>query len=55
MPEHVIGEELASGELVPIHVEGIEPRLSQLYLIRRTDRTLGLVAQALWKALESLG
>lgn len=54
MPEHLIGEELARGELVPIHVEGIEPRLSQLYQIRRTDKSIGIVASALWQALRDL-
>jgi DNA-binding transcriptional LysR family regulator len=54
MPEHLIEVELARGELVPIHVAGIEPRLSQLYLIRRTDKSIGIVARALWKALQDL-
>ena len=54
MPEHLIRAELASGELVPIHVEGIEPRLSQLYLIQRTDKAIGVVADALWQALLDL-
>ncbi len=45
---HLIKEELASGELVPIYVEGIEPRLVQLYLIRRTDKAVGVVSDALW-------
>jgi len=52
MPEHMIEKELASGELKPVHVEGIEPRLSQLYLIRRTDKPIGLVADAIWQALQ---
>lgn len=51
MPEHMIKKELSSGELVPVHVEGIEPRISQLYLIRRTDKPIGLVADAIWQAL----
>ena len=54
MPEHLIREELAREELVPIQVEGIEPRLSQLYLIRRTDKSIGIVARALWNALRDL-
>ena len=54
MPEHLIQDELARGELVPIHVEGIEPRLSQLYLLRRTDKAIGVVADALWTALKEL-
>ena len=54
MPEHLIKPELDSGELVPIHIEGIEPRLAQLYLIRRTDKSIGVVAQSLWEALRNL-
>lgn len=54
MPEHLIKQELASGELVPIHVEGLEPRLSQLYLVRRTDKPIGVVSDALWEAFQKL-
>ncbi len=54
MPEHLICEELARGELVQIHVEGIEARLSQLYLMRRTDKSIGIVADALWNVLRNL-
>lgn len=54
IPEHLIKEELASGELVPIHIEGLEPRLSQLSLIRRTDKPIGVVSDALWKAFQEL-
>ncbi len=54
MPEHMITEELASGELVPIHVEGLEPQISQLYLIRRTDKPIGVVSDAIWEALREL-
>lgn len=54
MPEHLIQGELARGQLVPIHVEGVEPRFSQLYLIRRTDKPIGIVADVLWTALRDL-
>ena len=54
MPEQLISKELGSGELVPVHVEGIEPRLAQLYLIRRTDRSVGVVSDAIWQALQEL-
>ena len=54
MPEHLIKDELANGELVPLHIEGIEPRLSQLYLIRRTDKSIGVVSDAIWNALLEL-
>lgn len=51
LPEHEVAAELASGELVRVHVEGFEIRTSQLYLVRRTDRPVGVVAGALWDAL----
>lgn len=54
LPEYQIQDELATGELVHIHVEGFEVRHSQLYLIRRTDKTIGVVAEALWQALQDL-
>ena len=54
MPEHLIEQELTSGDLIPIHVEGLEPRLSQLYLLRRTDKPIGVVSDGLWKALQKL-
>ena len=51
LPEHVVAKELASGKLVRVHVEGFDIRTSQLFVIRRTDRPIGVVADALWKAL----
>ncbi len=51
MPEHLVRKELDSGKLVQIHVEGVEVRHSPQYLIRRTDRPAGAVAQALWQGL----
>ncbi len=54
MPEHLITKELKSGELVPVHVEGIEPRLAQMFLIRRTDKPVGVASDAIWQALQQL-
>jgi DNA-binding transcriptional LysR family regulator len=54
MPEHLITKELKSGELVPVHVEGIEPRLAQMFLIRRTDKPVGVASDAIWQALQKL-
>ncbi len=51
MPEHVIDKELQSGELVRVHVDGFEVRNSQLYIIRRTDKTVGAVADTIWNNL----
>jgi DNA-binding transcriptional LysR family regulator len=54
LPEHVVEKELASGKLVRVHVEGFEIRTSQLFLIRRTDRPFGIVAEALWERLSAI-
>ncbi len=51
LPEHWVAEELADGRLVRVHVEGFEIRTSQIYVIRRSDRAVGTVAEALWQAL----
>lgn len=51
LPEHCVATELAEGTLVRVHVEGFPVRTSQLYLIRRSDRPRGIVADALWSAL----
>ena len=52
LPEHLVAEELASGKLVRVYVEGFDIRESQLYILRRTDRSIGVVAEALWQALD---
>ncbi len=54
LPEHVVSNELKTGEFVRVHVEGFEIRSSQLYIIRRTDRKVGIVGEALWHALKLL-
>ena len=54
MPEHTVRDELTSGELVEIHVEGFAVRHSEQFLVRRTDRRHGPVAQAIWDALVQL-
>ncbi len=54
MPEHVIQKELNSGELVRVYVDGFEVRNSRQYVIRRTDKSVGVVASAIWRALTSL-
>lgn len=51
LPEHLIQEELRSGELVALNVEGYAPRYSQLYKIRKRDRAVGVVAQSIWGEL----
>ncbi len=52
LPEHVISAELASGQLVPLRIDGFSIRTLRLYLIRRKDRAAGPVAQVIWDALQ---
>ena len=54
LPEHVVQDKMASGELVQIHVEGFDVRTSEIYIVRRTDRPVGIVADDLWQALRQL-
>ena len=51
MPTHMIEDELKSGKLIPLSVEGYPPRLSHLFQIRRRDNNLGVVAQTIWQSL----
>ncbi len=55
MPEHLIAGELASGELVPVHVEGIPVRATQtLYMFRDRNCRKGPVAVELWTKLNDV-
>ncbi|MEM7215238.1 MAG: LysR family transcriptional regulator [Pseudomonadota bacterium] len=51
IPEHLMADELASGELVPLNVEGFPPRHTEIFAIRRRDRTYGQVMSAIWEGL----
>lgn len=51
MPDHLMREELASGALVPLAVEGYPPRHTEIFAIRRRDRPMGHVMSRLWKKL----
>jgi DNA-binding transcriptional LysR family regulator len=51
MPDHLMHQEIADGSLVSIEVDGFRPRRSEIYAIRRKDKTPGPVANALWKML----
>ncbi len=51
IPDHLIVDEIASGELVYLNVEGYPLERSSLYKIRRRDRTFGIVAQAIWERM----
>jgi DNA-binding transcriptional LysR family regulator len=50
LPEYMVRQELASGELVRLYVSGFDIRHSELYLIRRRDNPVGVVSQAIWQA-----
>lgn len=51
LPSHMITKELKSGELVPLNVEGYQPRQSLLFQIRMRDKYVGVVAQSIWEKL----
>ena len=54
LPEYLIHKELKRGVLVQLNVEGFEVRHAQLYAIRRTDKPVGVIGDALWMALKKL-
>lgn len=51
LPQHLIKKELDSGVLVHIHPQDYPIRQSQQYLIRRIDKTFGVVSQTIWQAI----
>lgn len=51
IPEHLMPEELAAGELVPLVVEGYPPRHTEIFAIRRRDRPMGKVMSNIWERL----
>lgn len=51
LPHYLIEDELNSGELVRLNVEGYQMRRSEQYLIRRKDKAHGPVAQDVWQTL----
>lgn len=55
LPEHSITEELETGVLVPLNLEGYPVRRSQLHVIRRREGALSVVANALWERLSRAG
>ena len=52
IPEHMIGAELDSGELIALNVEGFPPRHTEIFAIRRRDQTMGRVMSDIWAALQ---
>ena len=51
IPEHLMAEELASGELVPLAIEGYPPRHTEIFAMRRRDRPMGKVMSRIWESL----
>ena len=51
MPEHLIKDELARGDLVPLAVEGFPTRRSEVFAIRKRGHVVGPVHAALWDSL----
>jgi DNA-binding transcriptional LysR family regulator len=52
LPEHVVADLLAAGDLVRLDVPEFAVRAMELFAMRRRDRPHGVVAQALWEALK---
>ena len=53
IPEHIIERELETGQLIPVHVEGIATRSSgTLYMFRHRNREKGPVAIQFWNELK---
>lgn len=51
LPDHVVAEELASGELVALDIPEFEAREMMLFVLRRPDRAHGVVADTAWRRL----
>ncbi|WP_120498428.1 LysR family transcriptional regulator [Kiloniella sp. EL199] len=51
LPEHLVKDEIDSGKLVPLNVEGYPPRQSHLFQMRARNRNTGIVAQFIWERL----
>ncbi|MEP4039056.1 LysR family transcriptional regulator [Pseudophaeobacter sp.] len=52
IPEHLMQQEMANGELVPVTVEGYPPRHTEIFAIRRRDQPMGQVMSWLWAELQ---
>ncbi|WP_437666829.1 LysR family transcriptional regulator [Sorangium sp. So ce1182] len=55
LPEHVVADALATGELVRLQVPEFRDDIMELFVMRRRDRPHGVVAQALWEELRRDG
>ncbi len=54
IPTHMIKDELESGKLVPLNIEGYPTRHSKLFQIRNRNKEIGIVGQAIWDKLKLL-
>lgn len=54
IPTHMIKDELESGKLVPLNIEGFPPRHSNLFQIRSRNKEIGIVGQAIWDKIRTL-
>ncbi|HEX5064636.1 MAG TPA: LysR family transcriptional regulator [Myxococcota bacterium] len=55
LPEHVVAEALASGELIALDVPEFATDAMELFVLRRRDRPHGVAAGALWERLVQSG
>jgi len=55
LPEHVVAESIASGELIALDVPEFATDAMELFVLRRRDRPHGVAASALWERLVQSG
>ncbi|SLN39020.1 HTH-type transcriptional activator AllS [Roseovarius litorisediminis] len=51
IPEHLMANELTTGQLVPLTIEGYPPRHTEIFAIRRRDNPMGQVMSSIWTGL----
>ena len=53
LPEHIVNDEINSGKLVKLDIKNHSDNAIELFLVRRTDKPLGNIAQIVWENLQS--
>lgn len=53
LPEHTMKDELSTGALVPLRVDGYPTRHTEIFAIRRRDNPMGKVMSDIWAELET--
>lgn len=53
LPEHMMTDELSTGALVPLRVDGYPTRHTEIFAIRRRDNPMGKVMSDIWAELET--